>query len=421
MAHTVIDPPAPQQPSAHPHPHQGYQQPHPAQGYQQPHGPHGYPQQHPQASPPGYPAAGPQAPRPASPRRALLIALASGGVLLVAVVAVYFAVFHYTPVALQHVPPGTTMAVRIDLVDVATYAPVRRHLLPLVDEPVEGTTPVAGARSDRLADAVGFSPSRDLREVVVCFLGSEDSFVVLVGGNIPKGKLVPGILKVAAAEGSSSFVDGGGIVKAKYGGVFIGQAEDGTAVVATDEASLRAALAVTAEAAALGISSERSVAWAARAQLWADIEKSSYATMLDSLKGLRALDAVNGYVLLGNAPRVESQVRVAPGHSPEDAKATLYRVFTDLRRVSELRRKLTGSAQDLAGEEQALAQSGIETKGPDVLRVSTPWPYDGLDRGAQNLAQKIRRARAGLSKPPEPPSNIRLPGGITLPIPGLGL
>ena len=47
-----------------------------------------------------------------------------------------------------------------------TFAPVRRHLLPLVDEPVEGSTPVQGSRSDRLAEAVGFSPSRDLREIV---------------------------------------------------------------------------------------------------------------------------------------------------------------------------------------------------------------------------------------------------------------
>ncbi len=399
MAHTVIDPPAP--PAA---------------------APAHYPPQHGYAAPPGAPMGAPPAAPRRLPTRALAIVGASVAALLVAAVAVYFAVFHYTPVALQHVPPGTTVAVRVDLVDVATFAPVRRHLLPLVDEPVEGSTPVQGSRSDRLAEAVGFSPSRDLREIVVCFLGSEDSFVLLVGGNIPKGKLVPGILKVAAEEGGATFVDGGGgVAKSKYGGVFVGQADDGTAVVATDEASLRAALGVTTESATLGLSSERSVSWAARAQLWTDIEKSTYASMLDSLKGLRSLDAVNGYVLLGNAPRIESQLRVAPGHSAEDAKATLYRVFTDLRRVSELRRKLTGSSQDLAGEEQALAQSGIETKGPDVLRVSTPWPYDGLDRGAQNLAQKIRRARAALSKPPEPAPNLRLPGGITLPIPGLGL
>lgn len=421
MAHTVVDEPGAQQPQQHPYPPQqpypGHPQPYPQQPYPG-HPPpyHQHPYQH--GQPPGGHA--PPA-KPGGSKKVLLIAGGSVLALLGVALAIYFAVFHYTPVALEHVPPGATMVVRIDLVDVATYAPVRRHLLPLVDEPVEGATPVQGGRGDRLAEAVGFSPSRDLREVVICFLGNEEKFVLLIGGNIPKGKLVPGILKVAASENSSAFVDGGGIVKAKYGGLFIGQADDGTAVVATDEAALRASLPVTGEKATLGVATDRSVAFAARAQLWSDVEKSSYATMLDSLKGLRSLDAVNGYVLLGNSPRIESQVRVAPGHSPEDAKATLYRVFTDLRRVSELRRRLTGSGQDLAGEEQALAQSGIETKGPDVLRVSTPWPYDGLDRGAANLAQKIRAARAGLSKPPEPPSNIRLPGGITLPIPGLGL
>ncbi|MCS6900585.1 MAG: hypothetical protein RMJ98_13260, partial [Myxococcales bacterium] len=121
-------------------------------------------------------------------------------------------------------------------------------------------------------------------------------------------------------------------------------------------------------------------------------------------------------------PRIESRIQVASGTNPEDGKAALYRIFTDLRRLSELRRQLDGSVVDFAGEEQALAQTGVETREGGKLRATTPWPYEGLDRGAKELAQKLRRVRAGLGAPPaQPPGNLTLPGGVPLllPLPGV--
>lgn len=400
--------------------HPGY----PPQGHAgyPPQGQPGYPQGYPPQGgyggpyPPGVPQQ--QPPKASSKGRLALFIGGGAGGLVVLVLGVYFAVFHYSPVAARHIPPGTTVALRVDLVEVATFGPVRRHLLSLADEMTPGSTAPPGkkTRTERIGDAVGFSPSRDLREIVVCFVGSVDRVVVLVGGNIPKGKLVPGLKEVADQEKNTSWVQEGDVLKAS--GVVIGQAEDGTAVLASDEQGLRAALPEGQEQARLGLAGDKAVSYAASGELWQQLAGSSYGNMLESLKGLRSLEASNGWMTLGGAPKLESRVRVAAGTNPEDAKAALYRVLTDLRRLSELRRKLDGSPTDFAGEEQAMAQSVIETKEGGQLRVVTSWPYEGLDRGAQQLAQKLRKVRAGLSGAPiQPAGNIQLPGGMPLPIP----
>jgi hypothetical protein len=331
---------------------------------------------------------------------------------------IYFGFFHYTKVATQHVPAGTTLAIKIDLVDVATYGPVKRNLLPLLDENPAGTTAAAVKRSEKIGDAAGFSPSRDIRELVVCFVGDPDHYALIVGGRFPAGKLVPALAKVAAAENSTEWAQSGDILKSKNGSYVVGQAGDGTAVFASDEPTLRAALPTSTESTRLGLPEEGAVTYAGSADVWKKISSSSYASMLGTLQDLKGVGAFNGTMTLGNSPKMVTQVSVSG--NPEDSKATLYRVFTDLRRISELRRRLTSSSTDFAGEEQALGGSVIETKGTNVLKVSTPLTYEGVDRGAQNLAQTIRTARQALGKPIQPPGMI-LPGGLQLPItiPGL--
>ncbi len=328
------------------------------------------------------------------------------------VVAVYFGFFHYSPIAYLHVPAGTTLAVRVDLVDVATYGPVRRQLLPLL---TEASDPQARGRTERIQKETGIGKS-DLREVIVCFLGSEDRIVLLVGGRIPKGKLVPGLLRAAQQEGSTVFVERGGVLESKFGGLFVGQADDGVAILSTDRAALSAALA-GGDPLGAAIPKGKAVAFASTGRLWADVAQSSFAKMLESLRTVRNLDAMTGFATLSTQPVLDMQLRVVG--DAESAKATLSRVLTDLRRGSELRRQILGLSLDRAGEEGALAQTVIETKGPDLLRVYVRWPYDGVERGAQTLAQKLRELERSATKAPEPKGTMQLPGvgGIQLPIP----
>lgn len=389
------------------------------QGYPGQPAPYGYPQQPGYGQGGGYPPAH-GGPPPRKDRRALFGIL--GGV-LVAVVAVpliiYFGFFHYTKVASQHVPPGTTLAIKIDLVEVASYGPFKRNILPLGDESTAGAAAAAGTkRTERIGDAAGFSPSRDIRELVVCFVGDPDHYALVVGGRFPEGKLVPALAKVAAAENSTEWAQAGDILKSKNGSYVVGQASDGTAIFASDETTLRAALPASSMHTTLGLPEVGAVTYAGSNDTWKRISSSSYASMLGSLQDLRGLGAFNGNMTLGNNPKMVTQVSVSG--NPEDAKATLYRVFTDLRRISELRRKLTGAGTDYAGEEQALGGSVIETKGAGLLKVTTPLSYEGVDRGAQNLASHVRTVRQNLGKPVQPPG-MMLPGGIQLPItiPGL--
>ena len=392
--------------------------------YPPPHGQQGFPGQAPPYAGGGYPQGG-HPPHGQARRRdpKLIVAVLAGAVSVAGLVAiaVYFGFFHYTKVASRHVPVGATLAIKIDLVEVAAYGPFRRNLVPLLDEvgpPAGGAAAPSAKRSERIADEAGFSPSRDIRELVVCFVGDPDHYAVIVGGRFPAGKLVPALAKVAASESSTEWAQAGDIMKSKNGTYVVGQASDGTAIFASDETTLRGALPVSSTHTTLGLPEEGAVTFAGSNDTWKRVSSSSYATMLGSLQDLRGLGAFNGTMTLGNTPRMVTQVSVSG--NPEDAKATLYRVFTDLRRISELRRRLTSASTDYAGEEQALGGSAIETKGTNVLKVTTPLSYEGVDRGAQNLASHVRTVRANLGRPIQPPGMI-LPGGIplTIPIPGL--
>lgn len=399
---------------------QGYGQQ--GQGYgQQGYGQQGYDPQYAQGHGGYPPQQGGYGPPPKKDRRVLLGVV--GGIvaaLVLVPLVVYFGFFHYTKVATQHVPPGTTLAVKLDLVEVASYGPFKRNIIPLADEPAAGAA-AAGAsnkRSAKLGDEAGFSPSRDIRELVVCFVGDPDHYALIVGGRFPAGKLVPALAKVAASENNTEWAQSGDIMKSKNGSYVVGQASDGTAIFASDETTLRAALPVSSTHTTLGLPEEGAVTFAGSNDTWKRVSSSSYATMLGSLQDLRGLGAFNGTMTLGNNPKMVTQVSVSG--NPEDAKATLYRVFTDLRRISELRRRLTNASTDYAGEEAALGGSAIETKGTNVLKVTTPLSYEGVDRGAQNLASHVRTVRQTLGRPVQPPGMI-LPGGIplTIPIPGL--
>ncbi|MDW8251079.1 MAG: hypothetical protein RMJ98_17435, partial [Myxococcales bacterium] len=231
----------------------------------------------------------------------LLVTGGLGGLLAIALL-VYFTVFHYTPVAARHIPPGTTVAIRVDLLEVATFGPVRRHLIPLANEVTPGSaSPGKKTRTERVGEAVGFNPHRDLREVIVCFAGAPDRVVLLVGGNIPKGKLVLGLKEVADQEKSTAWVLAGDVLKAS--GVVVGQAEDGTAIIASDEALLRAALPEGKEQAKLGLGSDRAVNFAIAGEVWQQLAGSSYGSMLESLRNLGLLGGVSGWMTLGTAPR----------------------------------------------------------------------------------------------------------------------
>src|SRR5262245_44303070 len=70
-------------------------------------------------------------------RRAQLVVggfLALVVTVVVAVALVYFVLLRFTPTAGRHVPANASVVMRVELQQLATYAPVRKHLWPVLFE-----------------------------------------------------------------------------------------------------------------------------------------------------------------------------------------------------------------------------------------------------------------------------------------------
>src|SRR5262245_12328516 len=119
------------------------------------------------------------------PVPARVLAFAGAGVaaalVLVAFVA-YRELIHYERRAIEHVPEGAELALRVDLEQVVLFDPVRRHLLPLLDRAPLGDAPVEPvSRLLRLREA-GVNLGMDLREVVFARIEPGAGWLLALGG-----------------------------------------------------------------------------------------------------------------------------------------------------------------------------------------------------------------------------------------------
>lgn len=364
------------------------------------------------------PAPARRRPAPRKRSRAPLVAglvAAAVAALGIAGFAFYWVVLHYDPVAHRHVPAGSSFAIRFDLEQIALFGPVRRNLLPLANEP---SAPAAGANApstkplgERIEDATGIHLSRDLRELIAVNVGPTDSgrWALLVGGKIPSG-FVRGLAKVAQEEGAVwDLSPSGDVLARRGGGMALGQASDGTLVLASDTTTLAAALPDQANDQAIGLPETGAVGFAVAASAFHEWGSGMASAVLASLRTLDKIDGCNGRFLIDGNPRLDAQCRVAAGVDPNEIRTSMLGVVTDLRRLSEL-----GGGTDLMGERQALADAQVVATADGRVRLTAPWPLEGLERGARSLAGKIRTLRDTLGAPPPPPAATLFPG-----IPGL--
>ncbi|MBX3128623.1 MAG: hypothetical protein KF718_18015 [Polyangiaceae bacterium] len=156
---------------------------------------------------------------------------------LTAGAGLYFHKLHYRRVAADHVPKDAWLALRVDAEKVIAYEPVRRHLLPLVDE--AAATKLEPKRSKRLQGSTRVELAVDLREVLVAVGPGEGDWVLVVGGLFPKTGVLEGLSRVLAAEGRTVHLDGDVL---EVSGVAFGQARDGALVAASSRERLSRAL-----------------------------------------------------------------------------------------------------------------------------------------------------------------------------------
>jgi len=305
-------------------------------------------------------------------------------------VALWALTFRYEPTAIAHVPAGSNVVVRVEAADIVLFGPVRNNLLPLIleDKPKEvSVTKVPLA--ERILDKTGVRLPVDVREVLIATMDGR-SFVALFGGKISSGKFVSGLAEIAKEEQWPGFR----LEKELLVGpnVAVGQAEDGTIVVGTDSAIVMNALPATEEGAKMGLPSQGAVRFVVAKQTWENLSK--FGHLVPEASACGKVRRGTGSFTLGSSP--ELVIRLDPGEGAD--AATIEKGVAGL--LSNLR-LLTMLAPDRFGEKEALKQATVGKEGSQVV-VRAPWPQEGLERGAAELAARLR-ANGGLEPGVPPP------------------
>lgn len=279
--------------------------------------------------------------------------VALGGLALAAVIvavaaALYIRFIRYERLAVRHVPPGSVLAIRLDVQQAILYDPVRRHLLPLLGGP--GRLPAQG--DSRLAHVETITGIRrgDLREIVLSRGAARTDWVIVLAGLFPRdvGANLLGAALSGSGEAWSLSSDGRAVVGP--GGVAVGRAEDGAVLVASSEAEFRAARPQTSTFVELGLEARGPGSFAFGADVLGELRRTPWILAEGDLPAmLERLTRVRGVVTLGDRvglnlisegtgseaiARRELEMLRAFGHSGVTPPAVLARGAADRARVT---------------------------------------------------------------------------------------
>jgi hypothetical protein len=305
---------------------------------------------------------------------------------LVAAGAYYWLRVRYVPTAHRHVPSDTSLAVRADAASIVLFKPVRQHLWPLVtkrrDEPSAGPgepTPKERERLEHIAELTGVRLPHDLREVIVASVDAT-SWVVLVGGTFRRGRFVEGVDQWLREEGIGGWRREDELLVHLLGPT-IGQANDGTLVLGTNAAIVRAALPAESSTDATPLPVEGALSFRATAQAW----RGALRLLPGSLPGLGTLSRVeraSGSFTLSEEPHVRLSLAPAPGVEVAALRNEAAEWLLAARAFLLL---VPG---DLGGAKQAVRSAAVEVRQGEV-EVTAAWPYDSLERAIAELARRL--------------------------------
>jgi hypothetical protein len=310
---------------------------------------------------------------PAPPRRrgavlvaafvTVALALAGGSV------ALFWFVFRYTPTAHLHVPRNAAFVLRAELAELALFGPVRNELQRARSDEA------SAKRRAEIEAATGVSVT-DLREALVATPDGV-SWVVLLGGRIARGRVVTGLAKVlnqqeqgkfAITEGEPALLTGKGVV--------VGQADDGTIVVGSNESIVRAALEPSTEPVdGLRLPPNRALGFAVSSLgLEGAVGK---ALFVPGITVLRRVARADGDLSLGDKPTLEVRLHVASGEDP-------MAVGRDVESVLASARLMSMMMPDTGGARTALQQAKLKVEGRQV-HIAAPWAPADIERAIELL------------------------------------
>ena len=342
----------------------------------------------------------PPAPRPAAgSRKGCFIAAASAVLTVLGVVALalYFFVWRYEPLARRHIPGDANLVLRLEGAEIALFAPVRKHLWPLLEETSSGEAPAnAGSRppsktrSARIKDATGVNVATDVREILVASTDAA-SWVMLVGGRIPPGRFVSGLERVAREEGWVGWRRSGDLLLGP-GGVSVGQADDGTIAIGTEGEIVRAALPASDEWKRLDLPQQGAVTFAITREAWGGMGGAIGGMLPRGGAGLfRRASRATGVMTLGETPALTMQIHPVAGETPATLASDVETIVGDLKLLTLL-------LPDVVGEKGALRSTRVTPKG-GAVEVHADWPLDGLERACERLARLLRDLRPAPAPP----------------------
>ena len=328
-----------------------------------------------------------------SPRQTIVAAaVAALAALILAVFGLYFFFIRYEPVARRHIPGNAAIAVRVDFAKLILFGPVRDHLWPLV---------TGGRRSDdgpsrleAIRDATGIDLRTDGRELVIASADGT-TWVAALGGRFPRGRFVKGLAKVAKKEQWSGYrLDGDFLVGP--GGVAFGQADDGTIIVGSSTAVATAALPASDEYKRLDLADDAAVTFAVTHDAWGGAS-SAVGMVLDHTPALGRVERATGKLSLGSA-RPSCDARRGEARRQQAAAIARLRLGPD-DGETRLLDSSRCSLPDVVDEEPLAllnARSGSRLAGDGAaVTVTTPWPYEGLERACARLESTLRALGAG--------------------------
>lgn len=365
----------------------------------------------------------PPPPKPRS-RRVLWIAVAAASILtLAALGALAYVLFvGHEPVARRHIPGNANLIARFDATDIIVFGPVRKHLWPILfEQAFSSSSPPANAkaapsRAERLKQVTGINFATDTREAILASVDAT-SWVLLVGGDFPKGRFVKGLETIAREDAWVGWRREGPLFVGP-GGVALGQADDGTITVGTDTQVVTASLPATDEWTRMGLPEKGAVTFALTADAWSGMQ-TSLGPAVPGSSAFGRIARSSGSFTLGSTPELSVRFEPASGADATSLAAEIERALGSLRILLLL-------LPDMAGEKGAVAAASVRAA-EGAVTLQTRWPYEGLDRACEAIARRIREAMgepvssAPAAPAPTMPTIPGLPGalGSAMPLPSL--
>ncbi len=334
-----------------------------------------------------------------SSRAVMLGALAAVCLAALGVWVAYRELIQYERRAAEHLPMGVGFAGRLDLEQVLLFEPVRRHLFPLIDKlPFTSAAPNRSAskandRLTRLRELAGVNVGLDLREILIAGAEKPGDWVLVLGGLFQKQGLVSAVENLLREEQVAGLAREGDVLSFEPWGIALGQAADGSLILASNRPTLESALPATQRFVELGLARTGAGGFSATPAL---VRRWLGPTAGLAEAGLSKLRRMGVTLRLGGALELEGRLEVV---SASDLPFAVSGVEEWLQWMDAGSRFIPQA--DWGGERALLARARLVKESETAVKLLSSWQPSELDRATRSLASWLER-RFLASATPEP-------------------